>query len=104
MRSNPGKEVKNSWLYHVVFLHIDRKSKNQLLEEAAKIVKKYCELKKDGYHGVKLLSICPTNLHWMAILNDSKAIEVNIKSYYHFVSAVKIVPLNTTLKNTKLLL
>ena len=75
----------------LLFLHIDRKSKNQLLEEATKIVKKYCELKKDGYHGGKFLSICPTNLHWMAILNDSKAIEVNIKSYYYFASAVKFL-------------
>ena len=83
------------------FLHIDRKSKNQSLEEATKIVKKYCELKKEGYHGDKFLSICPTgdkflsicptNLHWMAILNDSKAIEVNIKSYYYFASTVKFL-------------
>ena len=73
------------------FLHIDRKSKNQSLEEATKIVKKYCELKKEGYHGDKFLSICPTNLHWMAILNDSKAIEVNIKSNYYFASTVKFL-------------
>ena len=87
MRSNSGKKVKISWLYHV-FLLIDHKSKNQLLDEATKIVKKYCDLKKDGYNGGKFLSICPTSLHWMAILNDSKAIEVNIKSYYYFASTV----------------
>ena len=74
--------------FTMFFLHIDRKSKNQSLEEATKIVKKYCELKKEEYHGDKFLSICPTNLHWMAILNDSKAIEVNIKSYYYFASTV----------------
>ena len=64
------------------YLDLNFDSQDQWIEDATRIVKKCDELKKDGYHGDKLLSMCPTNLHWMAIFNDSKVIEVNIKLFY----------------------
>ena len=61
------------------YLELNFDSQDQWIEDATRIVKKCDELKKDGYHGDKLLSMCPTNLHSMAIFNDSTAIEVNRK-------------------------
>ena len=53
-------------------------SNDQLLEEATRIKKKYVTLKKDGFYGAEILSMCPTHLHWMALFNDVKSVEVNI--------------------------
>ena len=54
-------------------------SDDQLLEEATRIKKKCLTLKKDGFCGAKILSMCPTHLHWMALFNDVKTVEVKIK-------------------------
>ena len=51
-------------------------SDDQLLEEATRIIKKYVTLKKDGFYGAKILSMCPTHIHWMALFNDVKSVEV----------------------------
>ena len=55
-------------------------SDDQLLEEATRIKKKCVTLKKDGFYGAKILSMCPTHLHWMALFNDVKSVEVKIKA------------------------
>ena len=55
-------------------------SDDQLLEEATRIKKKCLTLKKDGFFGAKILSMCPTHLHWMALFNDVKTVEVKIKA------------------------
>ena len=55
-------------------------SDDQLLEEATRIKKKCLTLKKDGFYEAKILSMCPTHLHWMALFNDVKSVEVKIKA------------------------
>ena len=55
-------------------------SDDQLLEEATRIIKKYVTLEKDGFYGAKIVSMCPTHLHWMALFNDVKSVEVKIKA------------------------
>ena len=56
-------------------------SQKQLLYDATRIMKKYATLKKDGYYGAKIISMCPTHLHWMALFNDNKSVEVNTIHY-----------------------
>ena len=52
-------------------------SQKQLLYDATRIMKKYATLRKDGYDFAKIISMCPTHLHWMALYNDTKSVEVN---------------------------
>ena len=59
-------------------------SNDQLLEEATRIKKKCLTLQKDGFFGAKILSMCPTHLHWMALFNDVKTVEVKIKALNFF--------------------
>ena len=48
--------------------------------DTIRIVEKCRLLKEDhDFHGSKLFNMCPTFLHWMAILNDSKAIEAYLE-------------------------
>ena len=73
------------------YLDLNFDSKDQWIEDAIRIVRKCDDLKKDGYHGDKLLSMCPTNLHSMAIFNDSTAIKVN--TYNSFICISYVCPL-----------
>ena len=63
-------------------------SNDQLLEEATRIKKKCVTLKKDGFYGAKILSMCPTHLHWMALFNDVKTVEVKTKALHWLLSKI----------------
>ena len=67
-----------------IYLKEQFDSNDQLLEEATRIKKKCVTLKKDGFYGAKILSMCPTHLHWMALFNDVKSVEVKIKALDFF--------------------